>query len=203
MKQRSFLVVTTAAAGLAIAACSKPPVPLQPRPVVNTDSLERARADSLARARADSIRDAELARQEALADSIRRAKEQEEQASALSPDAMSVLRATVYFEYDQAMLTDAGKALLTAKLPILRERPKLNLLLTGHTDNRGSAEYNIALGLRRAAIVKEWLVSNGVDGARIEIMSLGEEQPAVSGEGEDAWAQNRRVEFEPSVGGQE
>jgi peptidoglycan-associated lipoprotein len=200
MKQRSFLfVATVAATGAWAAACSKPPVPLQPRPVVNLDSL---RADSIARARADSIRNAELARQEAAADSLRRARELEQRESAVSSDAMNVLRAAVYFDYDQATLTPAAQELLAAKVPILRSRPRLRLLVTGHTDSRGSLEYNIALGLRRAATVKEWLVANGIESSRIEIMSMGEEQPAVEGEGEFAWSQNRRAEFEPLAAGE-
>jgi peptidoglycan-associated lipoprotein len=182
------------------AACSKPPVALQPRPVVSTDSLERARQDSLERARRDSIRKADLARQAAEADSLRAAREKEQHEAAQNASAMAVLTATVYFDYDRSALTDAAKEVLAAKLPILQSRPQLHLLITGHTDNRGASEYNMALGLRRAASVKEWLVANGIPASRLDIMSMGEERPAVPGEGEEAWSKNRRCEFEPFTG---
>jgi peptidoglycan-associated lipoprotein len=182
------------------AACKKPPIALQPKPEVNADSVARARQDSLERARRDSIRQAELARQAAEADSLRAAREQEQREAAQNANAMAVLTATVYFDYDQSALSDAAKEVLAAKLPILQARSQLHLLVTGHTDNRGASEYNMALGMRRAASVKEWLVANGIPAERIEIMSMGEERPAVPGEGEEVWSKNRRCEFEPFTG---
>lgn len=197
MNQRK-IVFATLFTGIFAVACQKPPAPLPPRPIsVNRDSLL---ADSIARAKADSIRLAELARQEAAADSLRRAREAEQRESADDVDEMAVLRATIYFDYDRAELTEAAKELLAAKIPILQRRSSLSVLVTGHTDSRGSSEYNIALGLRRAVMVKDWLVNNGIDGSRIEIMSMGEERPVALGEGETAWSQNRRAEFDPLVG---
>lgn len=197
MNQRS-VIFSLFFVGIALAACQKPPAPLPPRPArINQDSIT---ADSLARWRADSIRHAELARQEAAADSLRRARENEQRDAADNSDDMAVLRATIYFEYDRADLSDATQALLAAKIPVLQSRPSLSIMITGHTDSRGSSEYNIALGLRRAATVKEWLVANGIDSGRIEVMSMGEERPAVLGEGETAWSQNRRAEFVPLIG---
>ncbi len=192
MKQRYYILAATVVGSVA-AAC-KPPVPLPPRPAaVNADSL---RQDSIARALADSIRRAELARQQAEADSLRAAQEGNQEGAETSEDAMAVLRTTIYFAYDQASLTDAAVSALTAKVPVLQANPRINLLITGHTDSRGSSEYNIALGLRRAAMVKEWLILNGISTSRIEIMSMGEESPVVFGENEDAWSQNRRAEFQ-------
>ncbi len=197
MNQR--LVVLSFVVIAAVAAACKPPAPLPPRPVRdgNRDSLI---ADSIARWRADSIRHAELARQERAADSLKRARENEQRDAVDNTDEMAILRATIYFEYDRADLSEAAKDLLAAKIPILQARPTLSIMITGHTDSRGSSEYNIALGLRRAAMVKEWLVNNGLESSRIEIMSMGEERPAVLGEGEHAWSQNRRAEFVPLVG---
>lgn len=141
---------------------------------------ERRRADSIARARADSIAAAE-----------RR---------------VAAVRATlaekVFFDYDQSDITDQSRATLDRKLPILRANPGLRLRISGHADERGSDEYNIALGQRRAASVKRYLMDQGIDGGRLDIVSFGEEQPAVQGGTEDAFAQNRRGEFEITAGGE-
>jgi peptidoglycan-associated lipoprotein len=197
MHRRTLATVSLAGAALA-AACSKPPVPLAATPKVNQDSLDRARADSITRARA---RAAELARQQAEQDSLRLVREREQREAAQNADAMQVLQATVYYDFDQASLTEAGRALMLAKVPVLQARPTLHIRITGHTDDRGSAEYNLALGLRRAAEAKAFLVSNGIDASRIETSSMGEEDPAVQGETEDAWSKNRRAEFAPLPAG--
>src|SRR5690606_81450 len=91
--------------------------------------------------------------------------------------------------------TDAGRALLDAKVPILQAHREIKLLITGHTDDRGSTEYNIALGLRRAAEVQDYLIASGIEAGRLEATSMGAERPAVLGSGEIVWSQNRRAEF--------
>jgi peptidoglycan-associated lipoprotein len=123
--------------------------------------------------------------------------------SALVADATKVLQSTIYFDYDQSTLTDPARELLGAKVPVMQARPTTRIRITGHTDNRGSAEYNLALGLRRAAETKAYLVANGVDADRIDIFSLGAERPAVEGEGEDVWSKNRRAEFQILSRGEE
>lgn len=203
MMQRSLMVMTPVV--LAAAACAKRPVPLGPTPtprVVNSDAADRARADSITRA--DSMRradDARAARERAAADSASQVRAQEERDAARNADAMGILTARVYFDFDQSMLTDAAKSLLTAKVPVLQAHPDWRLRITGHTDERGSSEYNLALGLRRAAEAKAFLVTGGIDTKRIEVISMGEEQPAVQGSGEAAWSQNRRDEFAPITQG--
>ena len=74
----------------------------------------------------------------------------------------------------------------------------MTLAITGHTDERGTAEYNLALGQRRAAQVKRYLTSKGIEDARLSTQSLGDSQPAVQGTDESAYAQNRRAEFQAS-----
>lgn len=101
----------------------------------------------------------------------------------------------MYFEYDQSALSAESRATLDAKVPALQARPAFRIRITGHTDERGSSEYNLALGLRRAAELKAYLVSSGIDASRIDISSMGEERPAAQGSTEAAWAQNRRAEF--------
>jgi len=83
---------------------------------------------------------------------------------------------------------------------VLVANPALRLRVAGHTDDRGSDEYNIALGQRRAVTVREYLAARGVDASRLDVVSFGEEMPAVPGEDEGAWAQNRRAEFEVVAG---
>lgn len=199
-RRRSAAAVTLVGAALLAAACSKGPVKLTPTPSVNADSVARAHADSVARAqaRADSLR-----RAQAEADSLRAVREREQREAATNADAMRVLGATVYYDYDQAALTDAARSLLQAKVPVLQANSAIRIRITGHTDDRGSSEYNLALGLRRAAEAKAFLVSNGIDAGRIDIASMGEEMPAVQGENEEAWSKNRRAEFAPITGGSE
>lgn len=189
-----------AGAAVLTAACAKKPVPLAPSPATaSSDSLGRARADSIARA--DATRQAELARARAEQDSLRGVREQEQREAARNADAMRVLGATIYYDYDQSELTDAARSLLQAKVPVMQANAATRIRITGHTDDRGSSEYNLALGLRRAAEAKAFLVANGIDGGRIDIASMGEEMPAVQGETEEAWSKNRRAEFAPVTGG--
>jgi peptidoglycan-associated lipoprotein len=190
------LVVLAVAAG-----CHKAPAPLAPAPLsANSDSLNKARADSIARA--DSMRQAEIARAQAEQDSLRAVREREQRESAQNVDAMKVLAATIFYDFDRSDLTEAARSLLLAKVPVLQSQSAVRLRITGHTDNRGSSEYNLALGLRRAAEAKAFLVNNGIDGSRLEITSMGAEQPAVQGDNEEAWSRNRRSEFAPISGGE-
>ncbi|MBA3918001.1 MAG: peptidoglycan-associated lipoprotein [Gemmatimonas sp.] len=109
---------------------------------------------------------------------------------------------TIYFEYDADELRDDARASLDAKLAILNANPGLRIKVNGHCDERGSDEYNIALGRRRAEAAKRYLTDRGIDGSRIETASFGRERPAVQGGGEDAWSKNRRDEFEIVAGGE-
>jgi peptidoglycan-associated lipoprotein len=193
------IVLATVALTL-VAACHKQPAPLASTPIsANSDSLDRARADSIARANA--ARHAEIARAQAEQDSLRAVREREQREAAQNADAMKVLSATIYYDFDHADLTEAARSLLLAKVPVLQAQTHLRIRITGHTDDRGSSEYNLALGLRRAAEAKAFLVNNGVDAARIDITSMGAESPAVPGENEEAWSRNRRAEFAGLSGG--
>jgi peptidoglycan-associated lipoprotein len=196
---RSLTIACAVGVVALLAACAKRPVPLGPLPTpgMNEDSLARARAADSA-ARADSLRRA--ARAKFVEDSLQALRDQSERDVAQSANALEILRATIYFEYDQSTLTQAATELLTAKVPVMQARPALRIRITGHTDQRGSAEYNLALGLRRASEVKAYLVANGIDASRIDIFSLGEERPTASENDEEAWAKNRRAEFQPLSG---
>jgi len=184
--------IATLMAAAALSACkSKPapapaptPAPLAPAPRgPNADSIaaaNKARADAAARAAAE-----EAARRNAAA--------------------LAAVKATlaqiVYFDYDKDEIRDDQKATLEAKVPILTANGALRIRVAGHTDDRGSDEYNIALGQRRAASVKRYLAARGINESRVETISFGEERPVASGQTEEAWSKNRRAEFEIIGGG--
>jgi len=100
--------------------------------------------------------------------------------------------ADVFFEYDVAELTDASRATLQKNADYLKRWPSTRVQIEGHADSRGTNEYNMALGERRAAVVRDYLVSLGIPAARISIVSKGEEDPVCKDEGESCWSQNRR-----------
>jgi peptidoglycan-associated lipoprotein len=147
--------------------------------------------------------------QRRLADSIRAANEARDRAAREAADreraaAVERLRntliATIYFDYDASEIRGDAKAALDAKLPILRANTGLQIRISGHADERGSDQYNDALGQQRAASARRYLTDNGIDGARIAIVSYGEQRPATMGSDENAWARNRRAEFEITAG---
>ena len=109
-------------------------------------------------------------------------------------NAMGVLK-TVYFEFDKSDLTDQTRAVLRANADWLTEHAKYNIVIEGHCDERGTIEYNLALGQRRAQAVRDYLASLGVASSRARTVSYGEERPADYGHTEGAWAKNRRAEF--------
>ena len=99
-----------------------------------------------------------------------------------------------YFEFDSATLTRQAISALDAHIAVL-QRSDRNVRLEGHTDERGTREYNIALGERRANSVRDYMVANGIGSYRIESVSYGEERPVAYGSSESSWSQNRRVEL--------
>ena len=108
----------------------------------------------------------------------------------------------VFYDFDKDDIREDQKASLDAKIPVLQANPSLKIRIAGHTDERGSDEYNLALSQRRAASAKRYLVSRGITADRIETVGFGEERPVDAGHTEDAWAKNRRAEFEITAGGE-
>jgi peptidoglycan-associated lipoprotein len=103
------------------------------------------------------------------------------------------LTSVVYFDFDKYDLTAESRAVLLAHSDKLKGA-SVSVRLEGHADERGSREYNMALGEKRANAVRDFLVTQGVSGSSLEVVSFGEEQPSVMGSDETSWAQNRRVE---------
>jgi len=107
----------------------------------------------------------------------------------------AVVLQDVFFDYDKYDLSDEARERLNQDGRLLRQNTKGVLVLEGHCDERGTVQYNLALGEKRAKEVKEYLANLGIDATRIKIVSYGKERPFALGHDESAWAQNRRVHF--------
>jgi peptidoglycan-associated lipoprotein len=105
---------------------------------------------------------------------------------------------TIYFDYDASTLRAEGRATCQAIGALMKEVPEISARLEGHADDRGTNEYNLALGERRAKSVMDYLSSYGVKASQLSVISYGEEKAAAMGQDENSWAQNRRVEFTTS-----
>lgn len=101
----------------------------------------------------------------------------------------------IHFEYNQFTLDDAARGVLEKNATYLKANAGGKVIIEGHCDDRGSDEYNLALGERRAMAAKSYLVSLGIPAERLATISYGEEQPLVTAASEEGWAQNRRAEF--------
>lgn len=180
VRQVAALVLVAVSVG----ACKKktpPPVAATPATQNNDDALRAAREQ----ARRDSIAAAQRAEQAAA----------ERDRMARAARAREALSDIVYFEYDSDQLTAEAQEKLRTKAAILRANAGLQLQVAGHADERGSTEYNLALGQRRAETVRDFMTGYGIDTSRIGTISFGEERPLVEGTEESAWARNRRAEF--------
>lgn len=114
-----------------------------------------------------------------------------------SEEEMGLLnKKSVFFKYDSSELTSADQRLLKVHAKYLLDHSKLNFRIAGYTDERGSREYNVALGERRAKAVARYLESLGVPASRLVTISYGKENPIDTGSNEQSWSQNRRAEFE-------
>lgn len=197
MKPSHLILVGLATAAFAAACGKKPEVAPVPQP--NADSAAAAaRADSLARAQADSAR---RAQEEADRIARQRAADSAAALSAAAGEVRNLFATMIHFEFDKAVIKAEDQGALDQKVAILNANPAVHIRISGHCDERGSDEYNLALGNRRATAAKKYLVDHGIDASRIETASYGEERPLATGHDEASWAQNRRDEFEITVGG--
>jgi len=189
---RSVVKVVVAASSIVwVVAChhSAPPA-ATPTPVarVNQDSINRANAMRDSIARADAARRLAAAR----ADSIRRANEAR---AAELTGARAALTQPIHFDFDASEILAADKPVLDRKAGVLGANRPIRIRIEGNTDERGSDEYNLALGMRRASAAKLYLTQHGIDASRIETVSYGEERPVCQEHDESCWARNRRAEF--------
>lgn len=191
-------------AGITIAgACRNPqPEPEPTPPPVNQDSIDAARRAAEEAAARERARQDSIARANAAREAAERARRDSIAAENARMERLrSTMMAMIYFDFDRSDLTDQSRSTLDQKVPILRANPNLMIRIAGHTDERGSDQYNQALGQRRAAAARRYLTAQGIPDSRIEIVSFGESRPAAMGSDEGAWSQNRRAEFEIVSGG--
>jgi len=188
MRYRTF-VVTALAAVLFVGACKKEPPP-PPEPT----GPDQAYLDSVAAAEAAR---AEEARRRAAEEAAAREAAARE---AAIREARATLTERIHFDYDMAEIRPDAERILLAKVAILRASPSVMLRVEGNCDERGSNEYNDALGNRRAQAVVDFFTASGLDASRFTIVSFGEDRPLVNRSDEDAWAQNRRDEFVITAG---
>jgi len=190
-KQTGFwaLILVFFISSLFIYSCSKKAVKsegiVSKPPTAVEDEAEKAKK----RVR---IKEQELSEQE-----LRERALREEEAKRLqtASDKAHFESEDIYFEFDQYILSDTAKQNLNKKAQWLKDYPSAKALIEGHCDERGSAEYNLALGQKRADAAMQYLVSLGISANRISTISFGKEKPVDSGSNESAWAKNRRAHF--------
>jgi peptidoglycan-associated lipoprotein len=186
MMRKSVLAML--ALGLVLGACRREE-PETPAPVVTPPAAPDTAGQGAARARADSI-----ARENARRD-------EEARRAAAAAEVRNALMEMVFFDYDRAEIRSDMQEVMSRKASALRANPNVTLRIEGHADERGSVEYNLALSLRRANAVREFLTGAGLAGSRFEVAAFGEEQPLETGQSEDAYARNRRAAFQITRGG--
>jgi peptidoglycan-associated lipoprotein len=176
-----------------------PAVTVAAAPATNTDSIRAAQQRAEQAARAETARRDSLARVAARADSLRRAAD----ARRLADEAHQSLLAPVHFDFDRDELRPADRQLLDRKAAILAANPAVRIRIEGNADDRGSDEYNLALGMRRAAAAQRYLVDRGIAADRIGTASNGEERPVCSAsQDEPCLGENRRDEVVVTAGGE-
>jgi len=179
------------AATLFVVACKKEPPP-PPAPTGPTaEELAQRRADSIARVRAQQAREDSIARARAAAEAAR------ERAVA---EAKNTLQQMVFFDFDKSDIRPDAAEILRRKVAVLRASPQVQVRIEGYADERGSTEYNLALGERRAEAVRDFMTGFGLPASRFSVFSYGEERPLDTAHNEDAWAKNRRAQFVITAG---
>jgi peptidoglycan-associated lipoprotein len=213
MRRNTSIAALLVLIGAGAVACGGSPPPPPPPPVVeetpapDPDSIAAARAAEreaaamqLCEQAAEAVAAGDVNRARSLVQQINRDYAGTECANMVAGisakiDAIVVLRERVNFEFDRSRITDEAAAILQRKADVLREHPDLRISIEGHCDERGSLEYNMALGQRRAQSTLQYLTGLGISGDMFTTVSYGEERPIAQGANEGAWAQNRRAEF--------
>jgi peptidoglycan-associated lipoprotein len=187
MKLRSFWLVLILGLGLVVSGCTTTDT------VGDDDAMASetpAGAEAGGYGDAEQIEESEGARA-AGAEGIGQVSGEDLLEDASGPLAERV----IYFEFDSSTVSSEYTDVLRAHGEFLATHPEYQVIVEGHTDERGSREYNLALGERRAQAVAQILKLNGAAADQVQVTSYGEEQPAASGHNEQAWAQNRRAEL--------
>lgn len=200
MRGSTRAIAASLAAVVLVAACGSKAPPEQPvpqqaaQPAINADS---ARAAQEAAARQAQQEAAQRAREQAQQDSAAAAARM----AAASAEVAAAVGTMIHFDFNKSDVKPEDQATLDYKAKILQANPSLTIRINGYADERGSDEYNLALGMRRATAAKRYLVNKGAADANVSVFSYGEDHPIDPGHTEDAWAKNRRDEFQILAGG--
>ena len=199
LSRASILVLAVLiSAPLFIGACAGPKGPTQAElAAIETERRRSAQEDSVRAAEEATRLAAQAEEQRVREEEDRRRRDAEEaQRRAVEEARRMAILSSIYFDYDESELRADQMATLNENGRKLREyQPEDNVLVEGHCDERGTVEYNLALGERRASTVKSFLTDGGVAETRLETISYGEERPASMGHDENAWSKNRRAEI--------
>ena len=195
-KQIGFglLIMVFLISGLSLFSCSKKEIKsdgiVSKPPTATEDEAEKAKK----RVR---IKEQELSEQALREKALREKALKEEESRRLqeASDKAHFESEDIYFEFDQYILSDTAKQNLNKKAQWLKNFPSAKAVIEGHCDERGSAEYNLALGQKRADAAMQYLVSLGISANRISTISFGKEKPLDPGSTEAAWSKNRRAHF--------
>ena len=182
---------------LFLTACHKKPV--QTQTSLTQQEQEAARRAAEDKAKAEAMRkaaEAEAARQKAAQERLaaENMREQTQKRQVMSARQMFITE-DIYFEFDSSALLSMAQDTLNRKADWLRQNPDVHVTIEGHCDERGTNEYNLALGERRAESAKTFLADLGISSSRLSTISYGEERPMDTGSNEQAWAKNRRANF--------
>jgi peptidoglycan-associated lipoprotein len=171
-------------------SCAKKKVTMEAKPMEEGMTAEQAKEQQAAEAEA-ARREAEMAKKG-------EAETQREQAAMMAEEARkrAFVAENINFDFDKYVLTPKAMMILDEKALYLREHPEVRVLIEGYCDERGTNEYNLALGDRRANSAKNYLVKSGVAESRITTISYGEEQPLCTEHAESCWWRNRRDQFQ-------
>lgn len=178
-------------------ACKKP-APAPEPPKVDEDAARKAAEEAARKAAAEEAARkaaAEEAARKAAAEAAEAARKAEAEKLAAFQRAAEAALKEINFDFDKSSIREADKAKLQAIADFLKAFPQAKVRIEGNCDERGTVEYNLALGDRRANAAKAYLVSLGVDEARFATVSYGKEKPKVQGHDEKSWLENRRDEF--------
>jgi peptidoglycan-associated lipoprotein len=198
-KQTGFLalIMLFLVSSLFLFSCSKKEVKgdgmVSNPPVATEDEAEKAK--KRARIREQELADQQLREKTLKEQEAQRLREEEARRLKQAAEKARFETEDIYFEFDQHILSDTAKQNLAKKGQWLKDYPSAKALIEGHCDERGSAEYNLALGQKRADAAMQYLVSLGINANRISTISFGKEKPLDPGHTEEAWAKNRRAHF--------
>ncbi|MEW6117941.1 MAG: peptidoglycan-associated lipoprotein Pal [Nitrospirota bacterium] len=189
---KRFLVVMVIAGAISVTGCSQKKIAIAPEQTPQSKMQSQSSAAEKDKLAADSSRESITEKQ------LAKAQQAEVQPTVKEVDAN--LR-DILFDFDQYDLREDAKPVLRELAMLLSKDPKTKVIIEGHCDERGTNEYNLALGERRAHAAKTYLLSLGIPSNRIQTASYGEEKPACSESTEACWAKNRRDHFVLAVSG--